>query len=352
MHQHSNMANLMGAFHRHDPIVLKGRKLMKFRKIGSLEVSEIGLGCMGMSIAYGDRDEAASIATIHHALDRGVNFIDTADVYGNGHNEELLSRALDGHWHKTIIATKFGQRRFSDGTSDVCGTPEYVIKACDASLSRLKTDIIDLYYLHRVDKEVPIEETVGAMASLIKSGKVRHIGLSEASSQTILRAHATYPITAIQSEYSLWSREVESSVLNTCRDLGIGFVAYSPLGRGFLTGKIKALKALIPNDSRRAHPRFSEESISKNLILLETIHQVAEQHNVSPAQVAIAWVQSSGEDIVSIPGTKKIKWLEENISATELELSVEDISKLNTSFYPGVTKGDRYPAGAMKHLDH
>jgi aryl-alcohol dehydrogenase-like predicted oxidoreductase len=323
---------------------------MKTRRIGPLEVSAIGLGCMGMSIAYGARDEPGAIATVHHALDRGVTFIDTADVYGGGHNEELLSRALKGRRDQATLATKFGNTRTPEGKQVICGTPDYVAQACDASLARLKTDVIDLYYLHRVDATVPIEETVGAMAQLVQAGKVRHIGLSEAGAQTIRRAHATHPITALQSEYSLWSRDVEGDILDTCRDLGIGFVAYSPLGRGYLTGDIPTLDALIEGDRRRDHPRFTAENMARNAALLDAIRAVAEIRDVSLAQVAIAWLLARGEDVVPIPGTKKIKWLDANIAAMDVQLTAEDLAALNSAFSPGVAAGDRYPPGAMKHL--
>ena len=323
---------------------------MKKRTIGGLEVSAIGLGCMGMSVAYGERDEPGSIATVHHALDRGVTFIDTADVYGRGHNEELLSEALKERRDEAVLATKFGNLQLPDGRRDVCGRPDYVIEACEKSLKRLKTDVIDLYYQHRVDPKVPIEDTIGAMAELIEQGKIRHIGLSEAGPETIRRAHATHPITALQSEYSLWSREVEEEILPTCRDLGIGFVAYSPLGRGFLSGTIPSRDSLIENDRRRDHPRFSEENIAENQRLVTALTAVAGEIDASPAQVAIAWLLARGPDIVPIPGTKKIRWLDENIAACDISLSEAQMAALEAAFTPGVTAGERYPPGAMKQL--
>jgi aryl-alcohol dehydrogenase-like predicted oxidoreductase len=323
---------------------------MKTRKIGSLDVSAIGLGCMGMSIAYGERDEQGAIDTVRHALDSGVTFIDTADAYGKGHNEELLSRALEGRRGEATLATKFGNSGLPDGKHAICGRPDYVIECCEASLKRLKTDFIDLYYQHRVDPDVPIEETVGAMSSLVQAGKVRHIGLSEAGPETIRRAHATHPVTALQTEYSLWTRDAEGAILDVCRELGIGFVAYSPLGRGFLTGEIKSQDSLIPDDRRRDHPRFAAESIEENVPLLDAIRRVADRNGASLAQVAIAWVLSRGDDIVPIPGTKKVIWLDANIAATDLELSQQDLHLLQTAFHPGVAAGDRYPSGAMERL--
>jgi aryl-alcohol dehydrogenase-like predicted oxidoreductase len=323
---------------------------MKKRTIGGLEVSAIGLGCMGMSIAYGERDEPGSIATIHHALDCGVTFIDTADMYGAGHNEELLGEALKDRRGEATLATKFGNIRLPDGRGDVCGRPDYVIEACEKSLKRLRTDVIDLYYQHRVDTNVPIEDTVGAMAQLVEQGKVRHLGLSEAGPDTIRRAHATHPITALQSEYSLWSRDVEDGILPTCRELGIGFVAYSPLGRGFLSGTIPTRETLIEKDRRRDHPRFSEENIAQNQRLVEALTAVAGEAGASPAQVAIAWLLARGPDIVPIPGTKKIKWLDENIAACDVSLGEAQMAALEAAFPPGVTAGDRYPPGGMKRV--
>ncbi len=323
---------------------------MKTRRIGNLEVSAIGLGCMGMSIAYGERDEAGSIATLHHAIDNGMTFLDTADAYGAGHNEELLSTVLKDRRDEVILATKFGNIRTPEGKADVCGQPDYVIEACENSLQRLKTDVIDLYYVHRVDTNVAIEETVGAMAGLIDQGKIRHIGISEAAPATIRRAHAAHPVTALQSEYSLWTREVEDEILPTCRELGIGFVAYSPLGRGFLSGTISSRDNLIEIDRRRDHPRFDAENIARNRALIEALKAVADSAEASPAQVAIAWLLARGEDVVPIPGTKKVKWLDQNIAATDLDLTAAQMAALEAAFPPGITAGDRYPPGGMKRV--
>ncbi len=323
---------------------------MKTRRLGGLEVSAIGLGCMGMSVAYGERDEPGSIDTIHRALDLGVSFIDTADMYGRGHNEELVGRALKGRRDEAILATKFGNIRTADGKSDVRGDPEYVIEACEKSLARLGTDVIDLYYVHRIDTKVPIEDTIGAMKRLVEEGKVRHIGVSEAAPATIRRAHAVHPLAAVQTEYSLWTRDVEDEVLPTCRELGIGFVAYSPLGRGFLSGTIPSRDSLIENDRRRDHPRYSEENIARNLALVDALKSVAQECGGTPAQVAIAWLLTRGEDIVPIPGTKKTKWLEENVAALDLVLSDAQAARLAEVFRPGVTAGDRYPPGGMKRV--
>lgn len=323
---------------------------MKMRKLGALEVPPIGLGCMGMSVAYGHRDEPGSINTIHRALDLGVTFIDTADMYGNGHNEELVGRALKGRRDEAILATKFGNIRTADGKSDVRGDPDYVIEACEKSLTRLGTEVIDLYYVHRIDTKVPIEDTIGAMKRLVEQGKVRHIGVSEAAPATIRRAHAVHPLAAVQTEYSLWTRDVEAEVLPTCRALGIGFVAYSPLGRGFLSGTIPTRDSLVENDSRRDHPRYSAENIAKNAVVVDALKSIAEDVRASAAQVALAWLLSRGNDIVPIPGTKKIRWLEENLAATDLELSAEQLARLDEVFRPGVTAGDRYPPGGMKRV--
>lgn len=324
---------------------------MRKRKIGTLEVSAIGLGCMGMSIAYGKRDEAGSVRTLHHALDRGVNFIDTADIYGDGHNEQLIGNALKGRRHEMILATKFANTMASDGSYEVRADPAYVLAACHRSLRRLETDVIDLYYLHRIDPKVPIEETVGAMKTLVEQGKVRHIGLSEASASTIRRAHAVHRLTAIQTEYSLWTRDVEAGILPACRELGIGFVSYSPLGRGFLTGLITGVDSLADDDRRRAHPRFFGENISRNLHLLDVLRQTGDDIGATPAQIALAWVLSKGPDIVPIPGTKKVGWLDENIAATELELPAELVATLEERFVSGAVSGERYPPKDLEKLD-
>jgi len=320
------------------------------RRIGDLDLPPIGLGCMGMSIAYGERDEPGSIETIHHALDRGVTLIDTADMYGAGHNEELVGRALKGRRDEAILATKFGNTRDANGKPDVRGDAAYVAQACEASLKRLGVETIDLYYLHRVDDRVPIEETVGAMSRLVEEGKVRHLGLSEAGPATIERAQKVHRISALQTEYSLWTRDVEAEILPTCRRLGIGFVAYSPLGRGFLTGTIGGLSDLIEKDRRRDHPRFSQENIAANAPLVAKLTAIADRLGAAPAQVALAWLLSRGEDIVAIPGTKKVKWLDQNIAACDLRLDAVTLAELDAAFPPGVTAGLRYPAGSMRRL--
>jgi aryl-alcohol dehydrogenase-like predicted oxidoreductase len=319
---------------------------MQKRQLGAqgLVVSMMGLGCMGMSEFYGPTDEKESIATIHRALALGVNFLDTSDMYGPFTNEELICRAIHDRRDQVIIATKFGVQRSSDPLArSVSGRPEYVRAACEASLRRLGVETIDLYYQHRVDTSVPIEETVGAMADLVKAGKVRYLGLSEAAPQTIRRAHAVHPITALQTEYSLWSREPEAEILPTVRELGIGFVAYSPLGRGFLTGQIKRFEDLAADDFRRHAPRFLGENFQKNLELVEHVEEMAGVKGVKPGQVALAWVLAQGDDIVPIPGTKRRTYLEENIAAATVELTPEDLVALDAVLPPGAASGDRYP---------
>ena len=325
---------------------------MTSRQLGrnGLTVSAIGLGCMGMSSVYGQADETASIATLHRAIELGVSFIDTADVYGAGHNEDLVGRALAGRRAQVVLATKFGNLRRPDGSMGENGRPEYVPQACEASLKRLKVDAVDLYYLHRVDPAVPIEDTVGAMARLVQQGKVRHLGLSEAGNQTIRRAQAVHPIAALQTEYSLWSRDIEAEILPLCRQLGIGFVAYSPLGRGFLSGKIREFAGLPPNDRRRQFPRFQQENLSRNLALLEVIDRVAAAKTCTPAQVALAWLLHRGPDIVPIPGTKRQTFLEENAGAAVVRLSPEDLAALERAFAPEAIVGDRYPPDAMQRV--
>jgi aryl-alcohol dehydrogenase-like predicted oxidoreductase len=324
---------------------------MRHLKLGndSRTISAIGLGCMGMSEFYGPRNEEESIATIHLALDQGVNFLDTADAYGTGHNEELVGKAIKGRRDEIVLATKFGNVRGADGSfKGINGRPEYVRRACDASLKRLNVEIIDIYYQHRVDATVPIEETVGAMARLIEEGKVRDLGLSEAAPATIRRAHRTHPITALQTEYSLWSRDPEDEILPTCRELGITFVAYSPLGRGFLTGRFRSVEDLAPEDWRRNHPRFQGENFKRNLDLVHRVEQIASEKGCKASQLALAWVLAQGEDVVPIPGTTRRAHLEENVAALELTLSPGDLARLNEVAPKGASAGERYAEPGMK----
>jgi aryl-alcohol dehydrogenase-like predicted oxidoreductase len=316
---------------------------METRLLRELEVSAIGLGCMGMSEFYGRADEGEAIATIHRALDLGVTFLDTADMYGVGRNELLVGRAIAGRRDEVVLATKFGNVRGPNGEwLGRRGDAAYVRQACEGSLQRLGVETIDLYYQHRVDPDTPIEETVGAMKELVEAGKVRHLGLSEAAPQTIHRANAVHPITALQTEYSLWSRDPEDEILRTTRELGIGFVAYSPLGRGFLSGRFKSAEDLVEGDFRVNHPRFQGENFAHNLELVAEVETLAEEKGVTAGQIALAWVLSRGEDIVPIPGTTRIAHLEENVAAVELELSAEDIERLERVFPKGATAGDRY----------
>ena len=317
---------------------------MQQRALGrTLKVSALGLGCMSMSSVYGKAEDAQSIATIHRAVDLGLTLLDTADAYGMGQNESLIGQALKGIRDKVVLATKFGQVT-REGKSGIDGTPANVRHACEGSLKRLGVDVIDLYYQHRVDPNVPIEDTVGAMADLVKAGKVRFLGLSEASAKTIRRAHAVHPIAALKTEYSLWTRDAEAEVLLTCRALGIGFVPYSPLGRGFLSGVIPSRESLVAGDRRLDHPRFAAENIQRNAGLLPSLRKVADAHKATPAQIAIAWLLARGPDIVPIPGTKRIERLEENLGALDIVLSADEVKALEAAFPVGVTAGDRYPA--------
>ncbi len=326
---------------------------MQKRKLGDeLTVPALGLGCMGMSEFYGRGDETESIATMHRAIDLGANFLDTADMYGIGRNEELVGRALRGRREQVVLATKFGNVRGPQGEFlGVSGRPEYVRGACEASLKRLGVEVIDLYYQHRVDPATPVEDTVGAMAELVRAGKVRYLGLSEAAPATLRRACAVHPIAALQTEYSLWTRDPETEILATCRELRVGFVAYSPLGRGFLTGRFQTTADLAEDDFRRHHPRFEGENFQRNLRLAGAVKEMASEKGCSPAQLALAWVLAQGADVVPIPGTKHVRYLEENLGALQVRLTADELRRIEEVFPHGATAGQRYPAPAMRFVN-
>jgi aryl-alcohol dehydrogenase-like predicted oxidoreductase len=324
---------------------------MKRRRLGKLEVGAVGLGCMSMTPIYGEPSEPEAVATIHRAIELGVDLIDTSDAYGsNGSNEVLVGRAIKGRREKVVLATKFGNIRLPDGSPGANGRPDYVAQCCEASLKRLGVETIDLYYIHRVDPTVPIEDTVGAMARLVQQGKVRHLGISEAAPATLRRAHATHPMAALQTEYSLWTRDAEDQLLDICAKLGIGYVAYSPLGRGFLTATVTDVEKLGANDRRRAMPRFQGDNLKRNLALLATLQELAAKERCSPAQLALAWVLSQRDFIVALPGTKQRRWLEENAATASLAPSPETLAALDRAFPRNAAAGDRYPEAMMKRI--
>ena len=324
---------------------------MKRRRLGGLEVGTVGLGCMSMTPIYGEPNEPEAIATIHRAIELGVDLIDTSDAYGaNGSNEVLVGRAIKRRRDKVVLATKFGNIRLPDGSPGANGRPEYVAQCCEASLKRLGVEAIDLYYIHRVDPTVPIEDTVGALARLVQQGKVRHLGISEAAPETLRRAHATHPMAALQTEYSLWTRDPEDELLDICQELGIGYVAYSPLGRGFLTATVTDVETLGPNDRRRAMPRFQGENMRRNLALLGTLKELAAKERCTPAQLALAWVLSKRGFIVALAGTKQRRWLEENAAAASLAPAPETLAALDRAFPRDAAAGDRYPEAMMKRI--
>ncbi|WP_030296230.1 aldo/keto reductase [Streptomyces katrae] len=322
------------------------------RHLGNLAVSAQGLGCMGMSHGYGASDDTQSIATLHHALDLGVTFLDTADFYGAGHNEELVGRAVAGRRDEVVLATKFGFASRLGEPVRVRGDAAYVRQACEASLRRLGVDHIDLYYQHRVDPQVPIEETVGAMAELVQAGKVRHLGLSEAGAATVRRAHAVHPITALQSEWSLWTRDLEAEIAPACRELGIGLVPFSPLGRGFLTGRYSSVEGLAENDVRRTQPRFADGNLERNLAIVAKLNELAAVKGVTAGQLALAWVQHRGDDVVPIPGTRRQRYLEENLAALAVELSSEDVAAIEAAAPPSEIAGTRYDATSLTFVNN
>ncbi|MGP3911760.1 aldo/keto reductase [Nonomuraea sp. 10N515B] len=321
------------------------------RHLGELAVSAQGLGCMGMSHAYGAADDVQSIATLRHALDLGVTFLDTSDFYGAGHNEQLIGRAIAGRRDEVVLATKFGFANRLGEPTRIRGDAAYVQQACEASLRRLGVDHIDLYYQHRVDPQVPIEETVGAMAELVRAGKVRHLGLSEAGARTIRRAHAVHPIAALQSEWSLWTRDLEAEIAPVCRDLGIGLVPFSPLGRGFLTGRYSSVEGLAETDMRRSQPRFADGNLERNLAIVAKLNELAAAKGVTAGQLALAWVQHRGDDVVPIPGTRRQRYLEENLAALDVELSTEDLAAIEAAAPPEQVAGTRYDATSLTFVN-